>query len=331
MTTSPFRYTSPPSPTSTTGTVAAVYAQELDDFGIPHPPTFAVLSPSPELMSAFWALMREALLAGDAPHTGKELVATGVSLANGCSFCTNAHLFLLHANGEHDLTRRIADGGTPDDPSHAQLLAWGRDIGTAPPFPADHPHAEEYIGSALAFHFMNRIADTLLTTQQPDTDARRLRLLETAAGQRIAKAARRTLTPAESLPLLCSSGEAPPWAVPGSPVATAYGALRTAGEMGAGLLSDDDAAYVRKAVAAWDGRTHLPSTDPALPSREDRPGARIALLAALAPHHLTAEDVQAWLVPPFSEHCLLHLVAFGAMAATERQAERARAAMQQHT
>ncbi|MFJ2744708.1 carboxymuconolactone decarboxylase family protein [Streptomyces sp. NPDC087440] len=327
MTNTPFRFTSPAAPSSATGTTAAVYRQVLDDFGVPYPPTFVVLSPSPELLTSFWALMREALLAGEAGHTEKELVATGVSLANGCGFCTNAHLFLLHANGEHALARRIDEGRTPDDPAHAQLLGWGRDIGSKPPFPADHPHAEEFIGSALAFHFMNRVADTLLAPQERDSDARRLRLLDSDAGRHISAVARRTLTPAASLPLLRSSGEAPPWAAPGSPVAVAYGALRAAGELGAGLLAEDDAAYVRKAVADWDGRAHLSPTDPALPSREDRPGARIALLAALAPHHLTAEDVRAWLAPPFSEHCLLHLVAFGAMAATERQAERAAAAL----
>ncbi|MFI0976964.1 carboxymuconolactone decarboxylase family protein [Streptomyces sp. NPDC021093] len=318
--TSPFRFTSPEPPESATGTVADVHAQVTADFGVPRPPTFAVLSPSPQLLTGFWALLREALLAGDASRTEKELVAAGTSLANGCDFCTNAHIFLLYAGGEHSLARRIGEGRPPEDRAHARLLAWGRDVGTPQPFSSRH--AEEFIGTALAFHFMNRIADTLLTAQGLDTEARRLRLLETGPGKHLSATVRRKLTPGESLPLLLTSGDSPAWATPGSPVATAYAGLREAAALGAGLLSDDDVAYVRETVDAWDGAGHLAPHDGRLPARTDRPGARIALLVALAPHHLTAEDVAAWLVPPFSEHCLLHLVAYGAMAATERQAER---------
>lgn len=45
------------------------------------------------------------------------------------------------------------------------------------------------------------------------------------------------------------------------------------------------------------------------------PGAR---LAARAPYRVTDEDVAAWLVPPHTDHCLVHLVAFGAICAVER-------------
>lgn len=314
----PFRFTSPESPKSATGTTADVYAQVLADFGVPHPPTFAVLSASPELLTGFWALMREALLAGKASRTEKELVAAGTSLANGCHFCVNAHLFLLHAGGESAIAERIGTGAAPEDPYHARLLAWGRDIGTERPFPA--AHAEEFIGTALAFHFMNRIADTLLTRPPLDGADRRTRLLASEPGRHLIATLRTTPAPGASLSLLRTEGEAPPWATPGSAVALAYAGLREAAAMGAGLLSDDDAAYVAKTVEAWDGLSQLAPDDPRLPLREDRPGARIALLAALAPHHLTEEDVRIWLVPPFSEHCLVHLVAYGAMAATEHRA-----------
>ncbi|MFF0740092.1 carboxymuconolactone decarboxylase family protein [Streptomyces sp. NPDC004111] len=316
----PFRFTSPEPLDSATGTAADVYAQVLTDFGVPNPPTFAALSPSPHLLTGFWALMREALLAGEASRTEKELVAAGTSLTNDCAFCVNAHLFLLSAGGESALAERIGAGGTPDDPHRARLLAWGRDMSTEQPFPA--AHAQEFIGTALAFHFMNRVADTLLARPPKDDAERRARLLASEPGRQIAAAVRSVPVPGASLPLLQTQGAAPPWAVPGSAVAVAYAGLREAAAMGAGLLSDDDAAYVRKTVDGWDGRAHLAADDPRLPLREDRPGARLALLVALAPHGLTEEDVRAWLVPPFGEHCLVHLVAFGAMAATEHWAAR---------
>ncbi|MFD3976244.1 hypothetical protein [Streptomyces cyaneofuscatus] len=66
------------------------------------------------------------------------------------------------------------------------------------------------------------------------------------------------------------------------------------------------------------GITPLPLSGDGLPDRAERPGARLALLAARAPYRITAEDVAAWRVEPFTDHCLVHLVAFGAMLAVER-------------
>lgn len=98
----------------------------------------------------------------------------------------------------------------------------------------------------------------------------------------------------------------------------AFGAPRAAAHAGAGLLDERDAVLVRESMAAWDGFTPLPPAGDGLPDRAERPGARPALLAARAPYRITAEDVKAWRVPPFTDHGLVHLVAFGAMLAVER-------------
>lgn len=36
------------------------------------------------------------------------------------------------------------------------------------------------------------------------------------------------------------------------------------------------------------------------------------------PYRITDEDVAAWLAPPFTDHCLVHLIAFGAIRAVGR-------------
>lgn len=64
----------------------------------------------------------------------------------------------------------------------------------------------------------------------------------------------------------------------------------------------------RRAPAARVGRTARPL----------RPGARLALLVALAPYRITDEDITAWRKPEHSDHCLVHLVAYGAFAAVDR-------------
>ncbi|WP_329306074.1 carboxymuconolactone decarboxylase family protein [Streptomyces sp. NBC_01260] len=312
--TGPFRYTSPEPPKSATGVVADVYAQMATDFGIERASAFVVLSASPPLLSGAWALLRESLLAGQVSRTDKEVVAAGVSLANRCPFCVDAHTVLLHATGDHRLAETIARGGQPEDPARRQLLSWGKDMSTAQPFPsADAP---EIIGTALSFHFINRIVSALLTESMLPCGLQKLRAVRSAAGRRLARTVRQELTTGLSLPLLETEGEAPAWAA-GTAIGTAFGALRTAAELGAGLLNDEDAALVRESVAAWDGVTPLP-LHAVLPDRAERPGARLALLAARAPYRITDEDVAAWLVPPFTDHCLAHLIAYGAGCAVGR-------------
>ncbi|GGX07466.1 carboxymuconolactone decarboxylase family protein [Streptomyces chryseus] len=316
--TGPFRYTDPLPPGAATGVTADVYAQLATDFGIEGASAFVVLSASPPLLTGAWALVRESLLAGRTSRTDKQVVAAGVSLANRCPFCVDAHTVLLHATGDHRLAEVIARGEVPADPGHAALLAWAKGTRTGeagePPFPA--AHAPEFIGTALAFHFINRVVSSLLTETMLPGNVQRYRLVRSLAGRSLSRTVRRELAPGASLGLLETSGPEPAWAA-GAPAGTAYAALRAAARQGAGLLSEEDRAYVRDAVAA-SGGGHPALTGDWLPARDERPGARLALLAALAPYRLTDEDVAAWRGPHHTDHCLVHLVAYGAITATER-------------
>ncbi|MFJ6612341.1 carboxymuconolactone decarboxylase family protein [Streptomyces sp. NPDC091289] len=313
--TSPFRFTSPEPAVETKGSTAAVHAQITRDFGIEGALPFVALSAAPDLMAGAWALMRESLLSGHASRTEKELVTYGVSLANRCPFCVGAHTLLLYAGGDRELAGALARGERPDSPEHERLLAWGQDMRGPVPFAADE--APEFVGSALAFHFINRIVSALIDEEAVSGGADPVELLDSTAGQALVRAVRGRPEPGLSLPLLGTEGPQPAWAA-GTPVGAAFGALRSAAHAGAGLLAEEDATFVRESVAAWDGFTPLPLTGDGLPDRAERPGARLALLAARAPYRITAEDVQAWRVEPFTDHCLVHLVAFGAMLAVER-------------
>ncbi|MCQ4206255.1 carboxymuconolactone decarboxylase family protein [Streptomyces longispororuber] len=317
----PYRYTEPPSPKAATGTTAAVLAQAETDFGIPKPSTLIVLTSAPELLAPVWALLRESLIAGSGSRTDRELVAAGASLANRCPFCVDAHAVLLHATGDHALGEAVARAEAPDDERAARILEWGRasrvpgSPGLTPlPFPRDH--LASHLGTALAFHFINRIVSSLLTENLLPAGAQRLQAVRALAGRGVSRVVRAEHRPGASLPLLDSPGPGPSWAA-GTSVGPAYESLRTAATMGAGLLDDADLALVQETVARWDG-SHPPTVWEALPDRRERPGARLALLAALAPYRITDEDVAAWRVPPFTDHCLVHLVAYGAFAAVDR-------------
>ncbi|KOG43063.1 carboxymuconolactone decarboxylase family protein [Streptomyces resistomycificus] len=319
----PFRYTEPLPPRAATGRVAEVYAQLSRDFGIDKPVTFVVLSSAPEILAPAWALMRESLIAGPGSRTGKELAALGVSLANRCPFCVDAHTMLLHATGDHALAERLAAGGRPENEEHARVLDWGErtrvpgGLRTGPyPFPREH--APGYLGTALAFHFINRIVSALLTENLLPGNAQRFRAVRSLGGRALARTVRRPARPGDALTLLdpVDPGEAPAWAG-GTPVGIAYAALLRAAMAGAGLLDADDHDLVEQTVQDWDG-THPPLALSGFPDRRERPGARLALLAALAPYRITDEDVAAWRRPEHTDHCLVHLVAYGAFLAVDR-------------
>ncbi|MYS52680.1 DNA-binding protein, partial [Streptomyces sp. SID6013] len=111
-------------------------------------------------------------------------------------------------------------------------------------------------------------------------------------------------------------GRGPAWAA-GTPVGPAYAALSATAAMGAGLLNADDQDLVRTTLRDWDGSHPSLTADP-FPDRSERPGARLALLVALAPYRITEADVAAWRRPEHTDHCLVHLVAYGAFAAVDR-------------
>ncbi|MFV8186069.1 carboxymuconolactone decarboxylase family protein [Streptomyces sp. AF1B] len=316
----PFRFTEPLPPRAATGRVAEVYEQLARDFGIDRASTFVVLSSAPEILAPAWALMRESLIAGAGSRTGKELAAYGVSRANKCPFCVDAHTVLLHATGDHALAERLARGEQPQDEEHARVLSWGQHTrvpgaGLMPyPFPPEH--APAYIGTALAFHFINRIVSALLTEQLLPGNVQRWRPVRSLAGRSMTRTVRRTAVPGAALPLLDEQAAGPAWAA-GTTVGPAYAALRAATAAGADLLDADEQAVVREALWDWDG-SHPALSWAGLPERGERPGARLALLAALAPYRITPEDVSAWRRPEHTDRCLVRLVAFGAFAAVDR-------------
>ncbi|MHC3468785.1 carboxymuconolactone decarboxylase family protein [Streptomyces sp. 7R007] len=316
----PFRFTAPEPPQAATGRVAEVYEQLARDFGIDRAPTFVVLSSAPDILAPAWALTRESLIAGAGSRTGKELAAYGVSLANQCPFCVDAHTVLLHATGDHALAERLARGEAPEDEEHARVLAWGRHTRVPGaglmPYPFPREHAPAYIGTALCFHFVNRIVSALLTERLLPGNAQRWRPVRSLAGRTLARTVQRPVVPGASLALLDDPAPGPAWAA-GTTVGPAYAALRSATASGAGLLDADDEALVREALWDWDG-SHPPLAWPGLPDRRERPAARLALLAALAPYRITEDDVAAWRRPEHTDGQLVRLVAYGAFAAVDR-------------
>src|SRR5690242_3829171 len=215
-----YRFFTPAPPKTATGRTAEVYGQLRTEFLGPVP-TFQALSAVPEIMAATWALMREALLAGNASRVERELVASAVSRANRCRFCVDAHVMLLHALGEHDLAEVIARGETPAQPRHAELVGWAEASRSPAAATWTSPYGPELTGTLLAFHFINRIVSALLNPDLLPGGLQRSSVVRSVGGRLYGKTAREPREPGRSLPLLDA-------ATSGHPVNVAYAALKRA-------------------------------------------------------------------------------------------------------
>jgi AhpD family alkylhydroperoxidase len=306
-----FRHVTPVRPEEATGQVAAVYDQVNTEFSSIGPAVM-MLSPAPELLVPGWALLRESLVAGVVPRWRKEVVTVAVSHANRCAYDLAGHLMFLRLAGGSHVADALERGEDPADEEVAAIARWARSGGSPPASP-------EYVGTALALHFVNRMVLALLAGDLLPGD---MREGSPAAfdGAPIARAIQRERVPGESLRLLTDppTDGIPTWAGD-SPIGPAYAALRAAAIRGGGLLSEAARKVVEDTVTGHlrDGRAWLAeSLDPLTP--EDRPGATLAILAGLAPSEITDEDVTSWRGTKYTDHCLLHLLAYGAITAVDR-------------
>ncbi|MET8122520.1 carboxymuconolactone decarboxylase family protein [Micromonospora sp. NPDC005189] len=319
-----YRFFTPTPAKLATGLTAEVYQQLRDEFLGPVP-TFQALSAVPEVLAATWALMREALLAGDTSRVDRELVASAVSRANRCQFCVDAHVLLMHALGEPKLAEAIARGGTPTEPRHAALADWAQ--ASRSPKAADwtSPYRPEITATLLAFHFINRVVSALLDPDLLPGGLQRSPLVRSVGGRLYARAARELKEPGRSLALLDAGTTAPPSWAGDSPVGVAYASLRNAAMQGGDLLGDVARRTVTATVRWEDGRYPDRPADWAVDLVRDVPGAdrvgtRIALLAAFAPSAVTVGDVALWRMSHPADADLVRLVAYGAITATDHVA-----------
>jgi AhpD family alkylhydroperoxidase len=320
-----FRHVTTVPKRAATGLVAEVYTQSAADFGRV---AFMMLSPAPDLHAAAWAVLRESELVGQAPRTDKEVVAVAVSQANGCRFCIDAHTIMIHATGEHELAEDLLHGRPLAEARYDRLAAWAKATRTPfattmsePPFPPEL--AAEFLGTALSTHFINRMFSCLTDERLIPGNLQRSGSVRRVGAMTYARTVRRELPPGESLALLTDvpRGAVPGWAA-GTPIGTAFAALRCAAAAGGDLLSEGGRELLRAAVADWDGGH--PSTEwldgrLASASPADRPAARLALLAALAPHELSDAHVAAWRAAGHGTDAeLVRLLGFGAITAMDR-------------
>ena len=310
-----------------------VLRQVRREFGAEVEP-FTLHLPVPELLAGVWMACRETLLAGSGRRDAKEVVAASVSALNRCPFCVDAHSIMLLESSGHDYSYLITGGKTAliDDPFLRETAAWasatrtpGSPILLKPPFsPEETP---SFIGTALLFHYINRMVTILLgPSPLPFTSGLPKKVSMRMAAWFFSGAIRLPKVPGTSLDLL---PEAPLpeelfWARPSAPVAGAFarfsGAVECAGAM---ALSDEVRKTVNNVVEKWNGSD--PGLDngwceEAISSLEvkDKPAGRLALLAALAPYRVNESTVHSFSADSPGDDRLISALAWSSFTAARR-------------
>lgn len=316
----------PVAPRRASGLVADVYTEVRHDFGRVVEP-LVMFSPDEQLLAAAWATVRETLLAGQVPRGRKEAVAAAVAASLRCPWCVDAHSTMLYATGARDTAAAIlADKELSAAHPDAPIVAWAAGTGgpsrLAAPFGADE--AAEYIGTALAFHFIARVVLVLLDETFLPGSQRAQSLLRRAGGLAFARRARAGRPSGVSTQRLAVHSLSPElqWAAPCPPVAVAVAALDHHLDASS-HLPEPSREVVRRAVCSWFGEPMPLSSSWTTEHTADLPAelrapTRLALLTGLAPHQVTEADVDAARTALVTDAALVNALAWAAWTAARR-------------
>jgi AhpD family alkylhydroperoxidase len=303
------KYIRPVKPSLAEGLVADVYGQIKRDFGRVAEP-FLMHSPVPKLLAGAWMVCRETELVGNVPRATKESVATAVSKLNHCPYCVDAHSIMLDALGENRTADAISESraASISDSRNRMVVEWA--LATTSPrsdllrwLPFSRQEAPEIIGTAVFYHYMNRMANVLLSeTPLPLSQGFLRKPLKHVASWMFSGAVNRSKSAGESL-LFLPKTDLPNdlrWAKNCSNVAWAYASFAAAVEEAGELsLPVEARAYLQQEINEWSGKTSelsLAWTEDAIARFDDatQSATRLALMVALAPYRVEKQVVCAF-------------------------------------
>jgi AhpD family alkylhydroperoxidase len=330
-----FRYIEPVKSVKASELVAHVYRQAKEDMGlvpdVPEP--FAMHSPAPEILAGAWGLFRESLLAGRVRRGIKEAVATAVSEGNACPWCVDAHSIVLYATGNGATVKAVLrhDPNQVLDAEIQAVVWWASStLSPAAPILADPPFssqdAAEMIGTAVTFHYFNRMVNILLVRTNLPRNPLVKGAMKRTFGWLYTRSARKThpagaalaLLPAAPLPTDLA------WAESAPNVAGAFARFAAVlEEAGPVVLSPEVRALVHRHLQVWRGE------DPGLSRKwveqalggldpDAQTEGRLALLAAFATHQVDKGVIEAFRALHPTDGDLVGALAWSSFAAARR-------------
>ncbi|MEA3231377.1 MAG: carboxymuconolactone decarboxylase family protein [Thermodesulfobacteriota bacterium] len=327
------RYIQPVAPNSAEGLVARVYHQIKNEFGALVEP-FTLHSPSPELLAGAWSACRESLLIGSVRREVKEAVAATVSRINQCPYCVDAHTIMLNAISARNSAEAILHQRDDQirDAEVRSIVKWaaatrspGAKVLLSPPF--SRKDAPEIIGTALFFHYVNRMASVLLSnTPLPSNHPLLKGFLKRMAGWLFSRAIHRSKPSGASLELLPES-ELPAdfaWAKTSPNIAGAFARFAAAvNRAGSDFIPQDVRDCVVEQVKAWEGKDlelgrHWVEEAMNGLNEKSKDIGRLVLLTALAPYQVDEGVVNAFTAHITGDDRLIGALAWGSFTAARR-------------
>jgi hypothetical protein len=244
----------------------------------------------------------------------------------------DAHTIMLDAGGDHALAQTVGHEDPrqiPDERARA-IVNWaaatytpGSSILLSPPFtPAEAP---EIIGTAVFYHYVNRMVTVLLgETPLPSKRAELRGPLTRLAGWFFSGAVKRSKLPGESLKFL-PEAELPAdlaWASASPSVAGAFARLAAViEELGKNSLSPEVRALVGERVLAWNGE--VPGLNETWSAGAGKgahlqTAAQLALMTALVPSRLLPGVIYAFRSAQADDEKLLGALAWASFTAARR-------------
>jgi alkylhydroperoxidase family enzyme len=326
------RYVRPVPVAAGTGLVARVYDHVQADMRLVVPPAL-LHSPVPELLAAYWVLMREGVVAtGVADREAKEAVATAVSVANVCPYCVDMHSVSMYTLADEADAEAIAGdrAGEVRDPSLRQVAEWARtahQLDSPAVLPASVSPAQraELIGAVVALEYLTRMVNVFLPNYlvPPGLGPRARRRFKQAASVFMRQTLHEAREPGQSLDLLPAAavpaGEE--WAIPAPAVAQAvarsYAVFEAAG---ARSLSPEVRGLVLGRLGEWRGEQTGLSTawcEKLLTglSPADRAAGRLAMLTVFASYRITEDLVAEFRRHHPADSALLEVTGWASFAA----------------
>jgi AhpD family alkylhydroperoxidase len=312
------------------GLAGAVMEQMETDFLVGPPLT--VHMPHPELMAGLWSLCRECLAAGRIPRTSGDVIAGTVSRLNTCPYCFSIHTSMLYSFGAPELAGAVLTNGKIADEQTNALAQWaaatltpGAGILKTPPFTAEQ--APQVIGTAICFHYLNRIVNVFLEPM-PGSTVSWLKGPMSRMNGRIMRQrlSNQTLEPGRFLssdPAIELPAEFR-WAAGDANIAGAVRRFVAAAEAaGHESVNPSVQSCVLDRIGAWNGeapglgRGWLEEAVSPL-SESLRPSARLALLTALASYQVDDEIVASFRAIQPGDRDLINTAAWASYSAILR-------------
>jgi len=295
---------------------------------------FTLHSPSPELLAGAWSACRESLLVGAVRRDVKEAVAATVSRINQCPYCVDAHTIMLNAtsagNSADAIIRHHDD--QIQDTTVRSIVKWAAatrlpraKVLLSPPFP--QKDAPEIIGTAVFFHYVNRMVSVLLSETPLPSNHRLLKKVFTRmAGWFFSRAIHLSKPLGMTLELLPKS-ELPAdltWTKTSPNIAGAFARFAAVvNRAGRDSIPEDIRNCVEKHVQAWDGKEpglgrHWVEEAMRGLDEKSKDIGRLVLLTALAPYQVDEEVVKAFTTHISGDDRLIGALAWGSFTAARR-------------